>query len=131
MAAGLVLRLTVAIFVFQEWRCSNSSLRIRAAGQAALWQRFEFGAQGRARLKLGFGLVNRPRVGRTRARHRCPLRRGSGLIFLPRQGNQKMGPWAPEYCCKDENRLAVAPPGSLAGGVARLPLPQNTTGQHP
>jgi hypothetical protein len=45
---------------------------------------------GRVRLKLGCGLVDdRPRVERARTRHRCPVRRGSGLSFLRRQENQK------------------------------------------
>lgn len=41
------------------------------------------------RLKLGCGLIeDRPRAKRARMRHLCPLRRGSGLIFLPKQENK-------------------------------------------
>jgi hypothetical protein len=53
-------------------------------------QRFEFGALEVRRLKLGYGLAPRhPRVARARAHRRCPLRGGTGLSTLPKQGKQK------------------------------------------
>src|SRR5215213_6072703 len=45
---------------------------------------------GCARLMLGYGLAtHRPRVERARAHRRCPLRRGTGLNTLPKQGKQE------------------------------------------
>jgi hypothetical protein len=59
---------------------------------------------GRVPLKLGYGLVeNRPRAEGARTRHRCPLRRGSGLIFLPRQEKQKGGKNARGICQREES----------------------------
>ena len=58
---------------------------------------------GHARLSLRNGqVINRPRSQRARAHHRCPLRGGSGLTYLPKQEDQKNRIKALEDCRKIE-----------------------------